>query len=356
MSLQPAILCIALLCGGEAPSPTPILYSTDLFHPHDDPDDHYDLATLFALPEFEVLGVVLDLGDRQTQRTGRPAVAQMNQIAGRRVAAAVGLRDKLRTFDDKALDQPTEFQGAVEMILDGLRRTKSPAVIFTTGSCRDLAAALNREPDLLRERVRAVYINVGNGPNEKQNEWNVGLDPLAYRCVLTAGLPLCWCPCFGKDGYQTLYVADQSRVVGACTAPVQNFFVYCLTKSKAEPLEFLNTGPHPLPAGPRKMWCTAPLLHAAGRRVYERGSEEFVALPTAAAANAGLAGKEVALFDFVPMRAEAADDGGLRVALDPPNPNGRVFRATHPRYQPILAACLKNLLAELKPAARTAPQ
>ncbi|HOY58865.1 MAG TPA: hypothetical protein PK640_12120, partial [Verrucomicrobiota bacterium] len=26
----------------------PVLYSTDLFHPHDDPDDHFDLAVLYA--------------------------------------------------------------------------------------------------------------------------------------------------------------------------------------------------------------------------------------------------------------------------------------------------------------------
>ena len=32
----------------------PIVHYTDLFHPPDDPDDHVDLATLFALPEFDI--------------------------------------------------------------------------------------------------------------------------------------------------------------------------------------------------------------------------------------------------------------------------------------------------------------
>ena len=36
----------------------PIIHSTDLFHPHDDPDDHFDLACLFALKEFNVKGIV----------------------------------------------------------------------------------------------------------------------------------------------------------------------------------------------------------------------------------------------------------------------------------------------------------
>jgi hypothetical protein len=66
---------------------------------------------------------------------------------------------------------------------------------------------------------------------------------------------------------ETLYEADQTAVVGGCAAEVQSYFVYCLTKSTADPLTFLATGPHPLPTGPRSMWCTAPMLHAAGRKV-----------------------------------------------------------------------------------------
>ena len=62
----------------------PVIYSTDLLHPHDDPDDHYDLATLFSLPEFDVRGIVLDLGERQQQRLGRLPVEQILQLADRR--------------------------------------------------------------------------------------------------------------------------------------------------------------------------------------------------------------------------------------------------------------------------------
>ena len=47
---------------GAEPSRVPILYSTDLYHPHDDPDDHFDLLTLFAIPEFDIRGIVIDTG------------------------------------------------------------------------------------------------------------------------------------------------------------------------------------------------------------------------------------------------------------------------------------------------------
>jgi len=44
------------------------------------------------------------------------------------------------------------------------------------GSCRDVAAAFNRQPDLLKRKVKAVYFNVGRGPGEPQKEWNVDYD------------------------------------------------------------------------------------------------------------------------------------------------------------------------------------
>ena len=344
----------------------PILYSTDLFHPHEDPDDHYDLACLFAMPEFDIKGVILDLGERQAKTSGRPAVEQMMQITGRRVPVAVGLSQRLRTRDDKALDEPEQFQGAVKLILSTLRESPEKVTLFTTGSCRDVAAAFNREPALMKEKVRAVYFNIGRGPNERQDEWNVGYDPESYLRLFESGLPIYWCPCFGKDGYETLYVADQTAVVGGCAPAVQNYFVYCLTKSKEDPIAFLKSGPHPLPKGPRNMWCTAPMLHAAGRKVYQRGPGDFVALAPAAAEKAGLAGKAVEAFHFVPMRAwlDAAPDlpagqlpagklavpqasARLRVEVGGPQANGFVFRSSHKEFKTILPLCLKSLLVDL---------
>jgi hypothetical protein len=467
-----SLLILSVYCAGvEASGPkVPMLYSTDLFHPHRDPDDHYDLATLFALDEFDVKGIILDLGAEQKKQIGRPPVEQMLHITGRPVPYAVGLSQRFRSRADKALEEPAEFQGAVELILSVLRASKEKVVITTTGSCRDVAAAFNREPDLLKEKVKAVYFNIGRGPNESQNECNVGYDPNAYLRLFESGLPIYWCPCFGKDGYETLYYIDEAIVVGACAPPVRNYFTYCLTQSKADPIEFLATGPHPLPKGKRNMFCTGPMFHAAGRKIYQRGPDDFVALSAAKAQEAGLTGKEVDVFRFVPMHATvngarsesavklpqpepgklaaayadrtkdrvgtgtlepdgradccvrvvglapdepiknviltgpkegrweqvetgrwwrvvcdrrkgeldcffqfyaagphrieivyargasqsaefevpAAAETGLHVSLDAAEPNGFVFRSTDPRYQQILASCLKNLLAGLK--------
>ena len=71
------ILLIAMLivCAGEqAVDTVPIIYTTDLYHPHDDPDDHFDLATLFALPEFDIRAIVIDMGARGEGRPGTVAI------------------------------------------------------------------------------------------------------------------------------------------------------------------------------------------------------------------------------------------------------------------------------------------
>ncbi len=146
------IACVPLvLAAGAEPPPSrvPVIYSTDLLHPHDDPDDHYDLATLFALPEFDVRGIVLDLGERQQQRLGRPPVEQILHLAGRRVPYVMGINRPLGTRDDRAADVPEEFQGGIDLILSTLRQSKEKVVIFSTGSLRDVAAAYNREPEFI---------------------------------------------------------------------------------------------------------------------------------------------------------------------------------------------------------------
>ena len=246
------------------------------------------------------------------------------------------------------MEEAESFQGGVKLMLSVLRDSDEKVVINLVGSATDTAAALNREPELFKDKVKAIYIHAGNGPDGPQPEWNVQLDPMAYVRLLESGLPIYWCPCYGRDGYQTYYlVKEQSSVIGACTKPVQNYFVYCFTQSKDDPIGFLGGGPHPVPNGARNMWCTAPMFHAAGRTIYQRGADDFVALTPAAAEKAGLAGKAVNAFSFLPVRVDTGKFPVLRVVLNPVHANTFVFRTADPRYQQILASCLKNLLAEL---------
>ena len=237
------LLCCAGIRGAEPK--IPIIHYTDLFHPHVDPDDHFDLATLFAIKEYDIKGIVLDNhGSDQVTGGGWPAVEQMMHITGRKAPYAIGLKTKLRKRNDKVLEEAESLQAGVKLMLSVLRESHEKVVINLVGSATDTAAAFNREPELFKDKVRAIYLHAGNGLDGPQPEYNVGLDPMAYARLLDSGLPIYWCPCYGNDGYLTRYdIKEMSTLIGACTKPVQNYFVYCFTLSKDDPIGFLGGGP-----------------------------------------------------------------------------------------------------------------
>jgi inosine-uridine nucleoside N-ribohydrolase len=94
------------------------------------------------------------------------------------------------------------------------------------GSVRDLAAAFNREPDLVRKKVESVHINIGNS-TVGGTEWNVMLDPQAYRAVMESGLPIFWYPCSPYDVEDsTFWLLDRfSAVFGGAPRSLQSFFL-----------------------------------------------------------------------------------------------------------------------------------
>ncbi|MDQ1257658.1 MAG: nuc hydro protein [Candidatus Hydrogenedentes bacterium] len=266
------LLCAAAGAGAEtAPGSIPIIYTTDLYHPHQDPDDHFDLATLFALPEFDIRAIVIDVGERGKGRPGIVPLKQMMYLTGRDVPFAAGLLGNLTGPEDTAADQPAESQAGVELILKALRESSEPVVVFVTGSLRDVAAAYNRDPELFKKQVRRLYINAGHADGGA--EYNVELDPVAYIRMLTAPLPVFWVPCFGKDGFESLWNFTQADVLDGAPEPLQQFFVYALNRTDPKDLDpiaaltmpVIDTEKGKYWADIRNMWCTAALLHAAGR-------------------------------------------------------------------------------------------
>ena len=350
---------------GHASEKIPLLYSTDLHHPHMDPDDHFDLATLFSLAEFDVQGIVLDCGAHQLKAPGAIPVRQMLHLTGRQVPTAVGLGQPLRSASDDALDQDQQFQQGVQLILDVLRRSGQKVTLFTTGSVRDVAAAFNREPELLRSKIARLYINIGNMPKGQdtlEREYNVNLDRQAFVGILQSGLPVYWCPCFdggvrerGRHG--TFWKFEQRQVLETAPAQLQNWFIYALTKPPGvDPIAFLKMPQDSASRAKvwpmsRNMWCTAPFLHAAGRQIYARSDSDFVALRPEQAARPGGNGRGVDVFTFVPTRVAATTDKerAVRVSIDTAarEPNGFLFQVNSPDYDKILASCLKNLLMDL---------
>lgn len=185
----------------------PLVHVTDLYHPPQDPDDHLDLATIVALPEYDLRGVVLDItrkflvpkpdGWDIARDPGYVPVAQLNHLTGRAVPAAMGPVDPLAHPADDARDRPPSEQAGIALLLDVLARSPEPVTISAVGSGRVIAAAFNREPELMRAKTRTILLNIGSTGGPKR-EWNVGLDPAAYIALWRSGLPIDWFPC-GTD-------------------------------------------------------------------------------------------------------------------------------------------------------------
>jgi len=347
----------------------PMIYSTDLFQPPEDPDDHYDLAMLFSLKEVEIKAMIFDLATshRQPQEVGKSALEQLGKITGQTLPPwKIGLRNLLRSPDDKALDQPEEFQGGVELILSTLEQSTEPVVMFLVGSCRDFIVAFNRNPDLLRQKVKAVYVNAGNGAKCNQTEWNVELDPNAYVGLMSCGLPIYWCPCFtdvyrlctpaevssGKAFCTYFVVPNQAELLTSTSTGVKNFFAYALNKLKEDPLSYLDKEPQPLPETPRNMWCTGPFLHAAGRNIYQSKDNRWISCRPENAEKYGVDGSAVEVFRFEPITLAWKDEDGELIpefhdATDTGSATIQIFRYTHPDYNEIMTSVLKDILEAL---------
>ena len=366
--------CIVYSCDQQTKKPAariPVIYSTDLYHPPQDPDDHYDLAILGCLEELEIKALIFDIATsfRDPDTYGKVALDQMAKITGQSPPPwKVGLRDLLRSPDDQAFDQSEEYQGGVELILSTLEQSKEQVVMFLVGSCRDFAVAFNRNPDLLRKKVKSVYVNAGNGPSGAQNEWNVMLDPNAYFCLMTSGLPIYWCPCItdferlctpeevsaGKAFCTYFKVANQAELLASARPMVKNYIAYALSRSLEDPLEFLDREPQPLPERPRNMWCTGPFLHAAGREIHQTRDHQWITIPSEKMKEKDTDSRVVEIYRFEPIcfKTVCKDVNGRQITefydADHTEPTSiKVFRYTNSQYNDIMPLVLKGLLETL---------
>lgn len=336
----------------------PLIYQSDLFHPHDDPDDHFDLATVFAMPELDVKAILLDLGDRQEKKPGRIPLQQMFRLTGREAPFAIGLSDKLRSPDDKALDQPAANQAAVELFLRTLRESPEPVVVVTAGSLRDTCAAFNRDPALFRAKIGKIYINLGN-LTENEGEWNEMLDPQSYIGIMRSGLPICWCPCRPTGQNRTsFWKFKHAEILDGLPQPLLNYFIYALqvvSPNEIDPMAALDMDLRPwrhiLMGQERSMWCTSSLIHAAGRKVYRVG-DHWVA---AAAAPAG--GQLQEVFTFAPAHVDIEDVKGrayTKCQEGDKDANMQVYKVLDAEnHQAALKSCLRDMFMNFPLKAKT---
>ena len=154
----------------------PIIDITDLYHPYQDPGDNFDILTAYALPEIDLKAVLLDVTEeyrRQRQpdtsngseielrEPGIIPVAQCNYIFGKSVKYGIGAFERMKTEYDR-LEKCSKFMNASDVLIEVLRDTNEPVHILCFGSLRILAAAYNREPELLKEKIARIHVSAGS--------------------------------------------------------------------------------------------------------------------------------------------------------------------------------------------------
>ncbi|HNX36173.1 MAG TPA: nucleoside hydrolase [Kiritimatiellia bacterium] len=296
----------------------PLLHVTDLFHPHGDPDDHFDLAVTYALVQrgcFDLRGVVIDYPP--DFRAGDPAVVavtQMNRLSGLSAPVSIGTSHRLKNRADALVDASAQETAAVRFILAQLRAADRPLALMCVGSAADIIVAALREPALFKAKCAGVYLNSGaahdNPANPAQLEFNVRLDPAAYAAMFDLPCPLYWFPCWhtterresGADG--SFYWLPHAEALGDISSGLANYFAYMFDKS-ANPkwLRAMTAMPpgatwDKILNDKRGMWSTASQFAAAGFSVTKEG--EIVL-----AKDAGRA----AVFAALPVEVSCADDG-----------------------------------------------
>ncbi len=265
----------------------PLIHITDLYHPPQDPDDSLDLATIMAFEEFDLKGVIFDITQRFLdpapegwdipREPGYVPVAQMAWMTGKHIPSVVGPHQPLKSRLDTAEDQPKQQQAAFGLLFELLENAPDPVVVTLTGSARVLAAAWNRNPLLLQEKISAVILNAGYTGGTKV-EWNVMLDPHAYARLFETDLPIHWYPCateqsaFNPAHERGVYwKATHSELFKDLPMPLRGWLAYAFLNSSRgdiiRAMHEMGSGAawDTLLQGERHMWVTASLALTAGR-------------------------------------------------------------------------------------------
>jgi len=358
----------------------PMLHSTDLYRPHDDPDDHWDLACVFALAHAGKvdLRIMIDY----PQLTAEPefkatdpdvlGVAQMNYLTGQAVPVSIGLRRPMRSRHDTILEATLSEDSGVVALLRLLRESPRPVVINVVGSCLSVAVAGKRDPGLFSEKCAAIYLNAGVGSADRTKaaklEWNVSLNPSAYAAIFDLPCPVYWMPCFeelsdhprGLMGYGTFYKFPQSEILPHLSPHLRNYFAWMyktggihwrrdkFKEPGTEDCDWLRylLGPNDETllarerTNSRACWCTAGFFHATGQTVARDG--RIISL-----ADSG----NDAVFTFEPIRVQCSDAGVTEWTKDADSKDRFIFRILDlERYDAAMATAMRSLLQKIADA------
>ena len=340
----------------------PVIDVTDLYHPHQDPGDNFDLLTAYALPEIDLRAVLLDITQEFRQekflhpRFGEQAgprepgvipVTQCNYLFGRSVPYGIGPFRRMRTPKDTLEDCPP-FMNAIDCLLRTLAEAVEPVHILSFGSARIITAAYNRAPELLMEKTACIHLAAGaSGP---YLEWNVELDIQAFVGLLRSPLPIALYPCATTDGpfdigvHNTFWRLYDLSFIRAMDPPLRRYLLYAFGRSdRSDFLRCLEQDVLPenilTAIQYHNVWETAVWMQVAGR-VLTRTPAGVRYCPRSQAAAHDVVLKE----ELIPCTFTVEDSGLFTFSFTDKPTNKKIYRRETP---PALEAMLAEALTAL---------
>jgi hypothetical protein len=214
---------------------TPLIYVTDLYHPYEDLDDHFDIASIYSLSQFDIKFILIDNAKPFPKTPGRIPVEQLNYIHGKEIPIYLGLKDPLKSVEDTGENQISNKEG-INAILYYLKNSNKKLTIISIGSLRDIAAAYNKDPILFENKVEKLIIFIGEANNEEFMEYNASLDKYAYIKIMNNAPNVWWVPCFDGGSWQnngngSYWQGHHSDLLEGASDQIVNYFLYAMVKS-----------------------------------------------------------------------------------------------------------------------------
>lgn len=224
-----------------------VVLETDLYHPRNDPNDHWNLACMYSLAmqkQIRFGGILCDEDKPDRKRGpetfGDPAVGAIHQlgyITGVAVPMAVGSNCPVTCEADieKILASGKRIP-SVQLLTEVLERAEGPVDIHICGSSRDVLLAARMRPDLFAYGKVRIFLNAGTYEIQEPLEYNVKLEPYAYSQIFELPCEILWAPCFHAlipYPYQVAeranyFFMEQKDSLPYVSDMMKNYFLYML--------------------------------------------------------------------------------------------------------------------------------
>jgi hypothetical protein len=280
----------------------------------------------------------------------------------------------MRTAEDKMQDVPIFQQSGIRLLLETLDASDQPVEILSFGSTRTIAAAFNRNPDLMRRKVARIHISAGTattnfelGPLQDQNEmpggeWNVALDPWAFIRLLQSDLPIALYPCATKDGAfsygpnNTYWKFQDLSFVTRLDAGLRNYVIYALARMNRPDFLACLDGELPAEAASDRIthshhvWETAVWLNVTRQQLASSNRNDFSLVPL----SEHNSDTQVIRNSLVPCNVRIRSDGRFSFQATDRHTNFSIFQRGNPvEYEAASRQAFTSLWTSFKPARPT---